>query len=91
MFAICLELQGHATKNQDLLLASGTISLKGSDGLNAVDDDIMAAVSFVTPIILPAVSDHLLSKPSLDLTFIAVFDFHRPPSRSRILVLNLNL
>ena len=43
----CLELQGHATKNQDLLLASGTISLKGSDGLNAVDDDVMAAVSFL--------------------------------------------
>lgn len=53
-----LELQGHATKNQDLLLASGTISLKGSDGLNAVDDDIMAAVSFVTVINLPALSEH---------------------------------
>jgi hypothetical protein len=49
-----IELQGHATKNQDLLLASGTISLKGTDGLNAVDDDIMAAVSFVTAIIFPA-------------------------------------
>jgi len=40
-----LELQGHATKNQDLLLASGAISLKGSDGMSAVDDDIQAAVS----------------------------------------------
>jgi len=49
-FVICLELQGHATKNQDLLLASGTISLKGSDGLSAVDDDIMAAVSLVITI-----------------------------------------
>ncbi|PPQ67290.1 hypothetical protein CVT25_005874 [Psilocybe cyanescens] len=36
-------LQGHATKNQDLLLASGAISLKGSDGMSAVDDDIQAA------------------------------------------------
>ncbi|KJA19911.1 hypothetical protein HYPSUDRAFT_1093802 [Hypholoma sublateritium FD-334 SS-4] len=36
-------LQGHATKNQDLLLASGAISLKGSDGMSAVDDDILAA------------------------------------------------
>ena len=39
------ELQGQATKNQDLLVASGAISLKGSEGLSAVDDDIQAAVS----------------------------------------------
>lgn len=39
-----LELQGHAIKNQDLLIASGAISLKGSDGMNAVDDDVAAAV-----------------------------------------------
>lgn len=38
------ELQGHAIKNQDLLIASGTISLKGSDGMTAVDDDVAAAV-----------------------------------------------
>ncbi|KAF9475545.1 t-SNARE [Pholiota conissans] len=37
------KLQGHATKNQDLLIASGAISLKGSDGMSAVDDDILAA------------------------------------------------
>ncbi|TFK44709.1 t-SNARE [Crucibulum laeve] len=37
------KLQGHAIKNQDLLIASGTISLKGSDGMTAVDDDIAAA------------------------------------------------
>jgi len=39
------ELQGHAIKNQDLLIASGTISLKGSEGMTAVDEDIEAAVS----------------------------------------------
>jgi hypothetical protein len=38
------ELQGHAIKNQDLLIASGTISLKGSEGMSAVDDDVAAAV-----------------------------------------------
>ena len=38
------ELQGHSIKNQDLLVASGTVSLRGSDGLNAVDDDVQAAV-----------------------------------------------
>ncbi|KAF5322439.1 hypothetical protein D9619_001784 [Psilocybe cf. subviscida] len=37
------KLQGHATKNQDLLIASGAISLKGSDGMSAVDDDMQAA------------------------------------------------
>jgi hypothetical protein len=38
------ELQGHAIKNQDLLVASGAMSLGGSEGLSAVDDDIEAAV-----------------------------------------------
>ncbi|PFH51488.1 hypothetical protein AMATHDRAFT_142393 [Amanita thiersii Skay4041] len=37
------KLQGHAIKNQDLLIASGTISLRGPDGLSAVDDDVQAA------------------------------------------------
>jgi len=36
-------LQGHAIKNQDILIASGTISLKGSEGMTAVDDDVEAA------------------------------------------------
>ncbi|KAJ7647319.1 syntaxin-like t-SNARE protein TLG2 [Roridomyces roridus] len=37
------KLQGHAIKNQDLLVASGTISLKGSEGMSAVDEDVAAA------------------------------------------------
>ncbi|EDR11467.1 syntaxin-like t-SNARE protein TLG2 [Laccaria bicolor S238N-H82] len=37
------KIQGHAIKNQDLLLASGAISLKGSDGMSEVDDDVQAA------------------------------------------------
>ncbi|KAF8735868.1 hypothetical protein AX14_001319 [Amanita brunnescens Koide BX004] len=37
------KLQGHAIKNQDLLVASGAVSLRGSDGLDAVDDDVQAA------------------------------------------------
>jgi len=36
-------LQGHAIKNQDLLIASGTITSKGSEGLTAVDEDVQAA------------------------------------------------
>ncbi len=39
-----LELQGHAIKNQDLLVASGAISLKGSEGMTAVDEDVEAVV-----------------------------------------------
>ncbi|KAJ7072311.1 syntaxin-like t-SNARE protein TLG2 [Mycena amicta] len=37
------KLQGHAIKNQDLLIASGAVSLKGSEGLSALDDDVAAA------------------------------------------------
>jgi len=37
------KLQGHAIKNQDLLIASGTLSTKGFDGMSAVDDDMAAA------------------------------------------------
>ncbi|TFK26463.1 t-SNARE [Coprinopsis marcescibilis] len=37
------KLQGQATKNQDLLVASGAITLKGSEGMSAVDDDVRAA------------------------------------------------
>ncbi|TFY77478.1 hypothetical protein EWM64_g6536 [Hericium alpestre] len=37
------KLQGHAIKNQDLLVASGVTSLKGSEGLSAVDEDVEAA------------------------------------------------
>ena len=70
---IGLELQGHATKNQDLLLASGTISLKGSDGLNAVDDDIIAAVSFGSLLFF-----HL---PPIDSTFIVIFISAGPPRK----------
>ncbi|KAF7376161.1 Syntaxin-like t-snare protein tlg2 [Mycena sanguinolenta] len=53
------ELQGHAIKNQDLLIASGTISLKGSEGMSAVDDDVAAATNTQV---------QSLSGPSQDLT-----------------------
>ncbi|KAG8926918.1 hypothetical protein FRC01_008224 [Tulasnella sp. 417] len=35
-------LQGHAIKNQDLLVASGAITLKGSDSLTALQEDVEA-------------------------------------------------
>ncbi|KAH8827977.1 t-SNARE [Flagelloscypha sp. PMI_526] len=36
------KLQGHAIKNQDLLIASGAVTLTGSAGMNDVDDDVQA-------------------------------------------------
>ncbi|EIW83207.1 t-SNARE [Coniophora puteana RWD-64-598 SS2] len=36
-------IQGHAIKNQDLLIASGAISSRGVDAMTALDDDIEAA------------------------------------------------
>ncbi|KAH9948996.1 t-SNARE [Amylocystis lapponica] len=39
------KLQGHAIKKQDLLVASGTVSLRGSEGLSAVDEDVEAAAA----------------------------------------------
>ncbi|CCM01459.1 uncharacterized protein FIBRA_03512 [Fibroporia radiculosa] len=39
------KLQGHAIKNQDLLIASGAISSRGSEGLSAVDEDVEAAAA----------------------------------------------
>ena len=44
-----IELQGHAIKNQDLLVASGAVSLKGSEGLSAVDEDMAAASAVRVP------------------------------------------
>ncbi|EJU04277.1 t-SNARE [Dacryopinax primogenitus] len=39
------KLQGHAIKNQDLLVASGAISLKGAESMTAVEDDLQASRS----------------------------------------------
>lgn len=58
-------LQGHAIKNQDLLVASGSLSLKGQEELSAVDDDLQAAVR--------ASFDH--SASSGDQMLINLFDF----------------
>ncbi|KZT57752.1 t-SNARE [Calocera cornea HHB12733] len=39
------KLQGHSIKNQDLLIASGAISLKGAESMTAVEDDLQASRS----------------------------------------------
>jgi syntaxin 16 len=46
-------LQGHAIKNQDLLIASGAVQLKGQEGMSDLDEDLSAAVRsfFPTPFI----------------------------------------
>jgi syntaxin 16 len=60
-------LQGHAIKNQDLLIASGTISSRGSEGLTAVDEDVEAAQAQI----LDNIQDHDLRVRDRELTEIA--------------------
>lgn len=59
-------LQGHAIKNQDLLIASGSLSLKGQEGLSAVDDDLQAAVCASFDLLSPSSADRML-KNIIDL------------------------
>jgi hypothetical protein len=72
LFGRTTELQGHAIKNQDLLIASGTVSLKGSEGLSAVDDDIEAAVSAFF-LLIPMIHRLLTSSPFRLPLFISHF------------------
>ncbi|KAG1737641.1 t-SNARE [Suillus lakei] len=60
-------LQGHAIKNQDLLIASGTISSRGSEGLTAVDEDVEAAQAQI----LDNIQDHDLRSRDRELAEIA--------------------
>lgn len=43
---MCVELQGHAIKNKDLLTASGAITLKGPERFEELEDDIRDVRSF---------------------------------------------
>ncbi|GJJ06106.1 hypothetical protein Clacol_000295 [Clathrus columnatus] len=43
-------LQGHSIKNQDLLLASGQVRLRGQESISALEDDVRASQSTTTPI-----------------------------------------
>ena len=59
-----LGLQGHAIKNQDLLIASGAISLQGPEGMSAVEED-MAAVSIrYNPLKLPRMTIFIIPPTS---------------------------
>ncbi|KAL7281198.1 hypothetical protein ACG7TL_004506 [Trametes sanguinea] len=46
------KMQGHAIKNQDLLAASGAVSLRGSAGMSALDEDMEAAASSTDGVIV---------------------------------------
>lgn len=59
-------LQGHAIKNQDLLIASGSLSLKGQEGLSAVDDDLQVAVCALFDLLSTLSCDRML-KNIIDL------------------------
>ncbi|KIK28035.1 hypothetical protein PISMIDRAFT_629097 [Pisolithus microcarpus 441] len=59
-------LQGHVIKHQDVLIASGTISSRGSEGLSALDDDVQAAAQ-----IMETDQTHDLQLRDRELTHIA--------------------
>jgi syntaxin 16 len=40
-------LQGHAIKNKDLLVASGAVTLRGSEGMSDLYEDVQVAVRLV--------------------------------------------
>lgn len=44
LFLYSPALQGHAIKNQDLLIASGAVTLKGAEGMSDLDEDMQIAV-----------------------------------------------
>lgn len=44
LFFLSPALQGHAIKNQDLLIASGAVTLKGAEGMSDLDEDMQIAV-----------------------------------------------
>ncbi|TFK87098.1 t-SNARE [Polyporus arcularius HHB13444] len=67
------KLQGHAIKNQDLLAASGAVSLKGSAGMSALDEDVEAAAASSEGAVLRQVTavDLSLDTRDRELTEIA--------------------
>ncbi|KAF8345838.1 syntaxin-like t-SNARE protein TLG2 [Amanita rubescens] len=66
------KLQGHAIKNQDLLVASGAVSLRGTDGLDAVDDDIQAAsLAYADPSLDFRARNHQLTEIANNIAALA--------------------
>ncbi|KAI0745373.1 t-SNARE [Earliella scabrosa] len=67
------KIQGHAIKNQDLLAASGAVSLKGSAGMSALDEDVEAAAASSENAVLRQVEalDFNLETRDRELTEIA--------------------
>ncbi|KAI0743905.1 t-SNARE [Daedaleopsis nitida] len=67
------KIQGHAIKNQDLLAASGAVSLKGSAGMSALDEDVEAAAASSESAVLRQVTelDFNLQTRDRELTEIA--------------------
>jgi len=65
------KLQGHAIKNQDLLIASGTMSLRGSEGMSAVDEDIEAATRSQNQVLAQDMLEPDLRTRDRELTEIA--------------------
>ncbi|KIJ39941.1 hypothetical protein M422DRAFT_174357, partial [Sphaerobolus stellatus SS14] len=55
-------LQGHAIKNQDILVASGAIRLRGSEGFSALEEDLHATQSQEQSQLLSETPSHLTQR-----------------------------
>ncbi|KAI9572179.1 t-SNARE [Boletus coccyginus] len=64
-------LQGHAIKNQDLLIASGTITSKGSEGMTAVDEDVQAVQAQIQETDQIHLRDHELTEIANSIASLA--------------------
>ncbi|KAL5523752.1 hypothetical protein ACEPAG_7925 [Sanghuangporus baumii] len=65
-------LQGHAIKNQDLLVASGALTLKGSEGMSDVDEDMRIASQNQTQSSLqqPQLQEQAQAQEDIDATVL---------------------
>ncbi|KAJ8497168.1 hypothetical protein ONZ51_g707 [Trametes cubensis] len=66
------KLQGHAIKNQDLLAASGAVSLKGSAGISALDEDVEAAAASQTDVVVRTLSGLDLNLETRDRELVEI-------------------
>ena len=66
-------LQGHAIKNQDLLVASGALTLKGSEGMSDVDEDMrIASQNQSSSLTTHQLQEQVQEQEDIDATLLAL-------------------
>lgn len=100
LFLYSPALQGHAIKNQDLLIASGAVTLKGAEGMSDLDEDMQIAVRalrFLTSVAPLGVLGVPRQRGAWESSLLLVADvallfrFSDPPSRIACLTLLASL